>query len=75
MPGVPLPHNRLNGVTAGVWREGDVVRKVLTRRRTEAPAQWASSDDPRHWNHWRRESRSCRLGREEALRLADALRL
>lgn len=57
MTGAPLPHHPLNGVTAGVWREGDVVRKIHTRRRTDAPAHWASSEDPRHWNHWRRESR------------------
>lgn len=51
----PLTHNPLNGVTADVRRRGDVVHKVLTRRR-EVPAQWASSDDPRHWNYWKREA-------------------
>jgi hypothetical protein len=51
----PLTHNPLNGVTAGVWKRGDVVHKVLTRRR-EAPPHWASSDDLRHWNYWRREA-------------------
>ena len=55
MAATPLTHNPLNGVTAGVWREGDTVRKVLTRRR-EAPEHWAASDDPRHWNYWRREA-------------------
>ena len=55
MGAVPLPHNPANGVTAGVWREGPVVRKLLTRRR-EAPRHWAASDDPRHWNYWRREA-------------------
>jgi hypothetical protein len=50
-----LTHNPSNGVTAGVWREGDSVRKVLTCRR-EAPAHWAASTDPRHWNYWRREA-------------------
>jgi hypothetical protein len=51
----PLVHNPLNGVTAGVWRQADLVRKVITCRR-EAPAHWAASLDPRHWNYWRREA-------------------
>lgn len=55
MAEIPLTHNPLNGVTAGVWSEAGVVHKVLTRRRS-APPQWASSDDPRHWNYWRREA-------------------
>jgi hypothetical protein len=50
-----LTHNTLNGVTAGVWREDGVVRKLLTPRRP-APAHWAASSDPRHWNYWRREA-------------------
>lgn len=50
-----LTHNALNGVTAGIWKQGRVVHKVLTRR-GEAPPHWASSDDPRHWNYWRREA-------------------
>ncbi|HEX8101915.1 MAG TPA: phosphotransferase [Solirubrobacteraceae bacterium] len=48
-------HNPLNGVTAAIWTEGAVVHKVLTRRR-EAPAHWAASSDPRHWNYWKREA-------------------
>ncbi|GAA1958438.1 phosphotransferase [Catenulispora subtropica] len=52
-----LPHNRNNAVTRGVWRGADgLVHKVLTSRRTDAPAQWASSTEPWHWNYWRREA-------------------
>jgi hypothetical protein len=54
-----LVHNPNNGVTAGVWRvragERSAVLKVLTRRK-EATGGWAASDDPRHWNFWRREA-------------------
>jgi len=54
-----LPHNRANGVTIGIWREwhrgSPVVVKSLGRR-TNVPAHWAPSDDPRHWNYWYREA-------------------
>jgi hypothetical protein len=50
-----LRHNPTNGVTAAVWRDGDVVHKVLTARKP-APEHWASSSEPRHWNYWRREA-------------------
>src|SRR4051794_16407399 len=50
-----LRHNPSNGVTAGVWRDRDVVHKVLTAHKP-APKHWASSTDPRHWNYWRREA-------------------
>ncbi|CAM5514345.1 aminoglycoside phosphotransferase [Streptomyces aurantiogriseus] len=55
----PLVHNPKNGVTAGVWRvragERSAVLKVLTRTK-KAEGRWAASDEPRHWNHWRREA-------------------
>jgi hypothetical protein len=55
----PLVHNPWNGVTAGVWRvrAGDrtAVLKVLTRTK-ETDGHWAASDNPRHWNYWRREA-------------------
>ncbi|NGO40789.1 protein kinase family protein [Streptomyces ureilyticus] len=55
----PLTHNPKNGVTAGVWRvsvgDRSAVLKVLTRGK-DTTETWASSDDPRHWNFWRREA-------------------
>ncbi|MDL5204502.1 aminoglycoside phosphotransferase [Streptomyces sp. ALI-76-A] len=55
----PVTHNPHNGVTAGVWAvtagERSAVLKVLTRRKG-ATGHWAASDDPRHWNYWRREA-------------------
>jgi hypothetical protein len=55
----PLTHNPSNGVTAGVWRVTgggrSAVLKVLTRTK-ETSATWAASNDPRHWNFWRREA-------------------
>ena len=68
MSDVELTHNPSNGVTRGVWRRGDVVHKVLTRRK-EAPAHWAASDDPRHWNYWKREALVYTTGLPERLGL------
>ncbi|MFI0509953.1 aminoglycoside phosphotransferase [Streptomyces sp. WSLK1-5] len=54
-----LTHNPGNGVTRGVWSiqsgERTAVLKVLTRAK-DVTGHWAASDDPRHWNHWRREA-------------------
>lgn len=55
MPRMPLVHNPLNEVTAEIWREGEVVHKVLTPR-GDAPAHWVASPEPRHWNYWAREA-------------------
>ncbi|MER5907341.1 aminoglycoside phosphotransferase [Streptomyces mirabilis] len=55
----PLVHNLKNGVTGGVWRvtvgDRSAVLKVLTRGKGTGGA-WDASDDPRHWNFWRREA-------------------
>ena len=56
----PLTHNRANGVTQSVDRvqAGDrsAVVKVLGRRTEGVPDQWTPSDEPSHFNYWRREA-------------------
>ena len=66
----PVAYRRINDTTAGLDRivattrspDGDmrwsVFRKRLRRHAAErdAPSAFAASDDPSHWNYWRRES-------------------
>jgi hypothetical protein len=56
-----LTHNEGNAATGGIWRvrgpRGSAVLKVA-RPPSAAPAgssAWPTSDDPRHWNYWKRE--------------------
>ena len=65
LAGTALTHNPASGVTGGIWRveRGGrrLVCKLLTPptfrgpRDAAVPPWWSASDDPRHWNYWRRE--------------------
>jgi hypothetical protein len=62
-----LTHNPMNGATGGIWRvrrdRDTAVLKVLTPPGRDAvPAHWRGSDDPGHWNYWRREALAYRDG-------------
>ena len=53
-----LVHNPRNAVTAGVWRVAagseTAILKLLTAAKKNEAGSWAASDDPAHWNYWRR---------------------
>jgi hypothetical protein len=66
---VTLRHNPLNAVTAAVERltgaDGRTVIRKELREPQEVAGAWAASNDPRHWNYWRRE---VEVYRDEELR-------
>jgi hypothetical protein len=67
-----LRHNVTNPATGGIWRvqgsAGSAILKVarppdgyrgeLPAGRAAAPTAWPTSDEPPHWNYWRREARA-----------------
>lgn len=57
----PLRHNEYNAVTAAIDKvetaDGrTLVRKRIGRVKPGSPDHWQTSDDPDHWNYWRREA-------------------
>ncbi|NNE72389.1 MAG: aminoglycoside phosphotransferase, partial [Acidimicrobiales bacterium] len=60
-----LTHNTIYAVTEDLhrieWAGGSAVRKVLTPTGSGAE-HWAASDDPGHFNYWRRELEVYRSG-------------
>jgi hypothetical protein len=60
----PLRHNEHNAVTSSIDKVDTadgrtLVRKRLGRVKPGSPEHWQSSDDPHHWNSWRREADAC----------------
>ena len=63
----PLRHMQGNAAIGGIWRvrgpDGSAVLKLATPPAPEtADAVWPTSDEPAHWNYWRRESLAYETG-------------
>jgi hypothetical protein len=63
---VLLAHNPANPATGGIWRvdreRGTAILKLLTPPQPDPGRQWPASDDPEHWNYWKREALAYRTG-------------
>jgi len=63
----PLRHGLGNAATAGIWRvrgpAGTAILKVARRPAGHEPARaFPTSDEPDHWNYWRREALAYQTG-------------
>ena len=57
----PLRHGQANAATGGIWRVrgpgGTAIVKVARHPpQTDAPKAFPTSNEPTHWNYWRREA-------------------
>jgi hypothetical protein len=57
----PLRHGQANAATGGIWRvrgpDGSAILKVARPPAGTDPAKtFPTSDEPAHWNYWRRET-------------------
>jgi len=56
----PLRHNKGNAATFGIWRVhgdlGSAVLKISCPPTAGPSGFWPTSEDPAHWNYWRRET-------------------
>ena len=60
-----LTHNAGNQATGGIWRvQGPAGRAVLKLATAAGGGDraWSTSEDPHHWNAWRREVLAYRSG-------------
>lgn len=76
-----LSHNAANAATGGIWRVRGhgppAIVKVLSPGgplRDGGAAQWATSDEPSHWNYWRREEQAYRSGLADTCFAAGGIR-
>jgi hypothetical protein len=67
----PIGHEIRNSATAGLWRvraeEWSIVLKLVHHSRA-GHENWLSSEDPAHWNYWRREPLAYSSGLLDSLR-------
>ncbi len=57
----PLRHGLANAATNGIWRvrgtaDSAVLKVARLPTAADPPKAWRTSDDPVHWNYWRREA-------------------
>jgi len=63
----PLRHGLGNAATGGIWRvrrpAGSAILKVARLPAAAEPARaFPTSDEPDHWNYWRREALAYETG-------------
>ena len=65
-----LRHNEGNAATGGIWRVGDGSRsrilKVARHGEAAPGSEWTTSEEPSHFNYWRREALAYETGFADA---------